>query len=129
MNAGGESPSSRSALQLLEYVRLSRELFENQQRLRELCTRLRRADPRGVSAYEMNCRLRAALSGRDETVRNQRTEIGNLSRQLDDERGRPPAGPPDELQAEIDAQWKRLYADYREYRKTTPYPQPPKGRR
>lgn len=116
--------TAESARQLLELIALEKEAWEQGQKLRELTTRLRRADPRGLSEYEWNCRLRAALHRRDEENAALRQSLGETARALAEEQGRKPEGPPDELDTQIAESWQRLYQDYKQYRSFTPYPKP-----
>ena len=111
MDHRSEYKIAKSVSALFALISLEREWFLNGQKLRELSTRLRRSRPAPLTEawHEANV---SAL----------REEVGRLTRQIAEERGRQPAGPPDALTAQIDASCVRFCADYKQYRRHCGYP-------
>ena len=118
---------SRASL-LLQHITLSNELFGNRQILQQLSVRLRWADPRGLSEFDWNLRRLGELRRLDEEKAELLEYIAVLERKLS-ERCEISAEPSDELTVQIAASFRRLFADYRIYRRQIGYPVPTQARR
>ncbi|MCS3742604.1 MULTISPECIES: hypothetical protein [unclassified Rhizobium] len=116
------SYNSETARDLLARIEESRRDFERETQSRrrllaDIHTSMeaRQLDPDApLSAVEEAALFRNEAYHAKGELSDTRRELASTQRQLADARGEKPQGPPDELMAEIEDSWRRLYIQYAE---------------